>query len=220
MSGDFLESSRAHLESLCCRSDCVTLVLHHVDLALIFKHFVQVTPHFVGHLIQSLLNFVSSGRIFSFFEIKVRSCKVWSSIESALKLDNYVTSHGVERLNRVRALSELGIALVKHIGETLQEIVCVVIGECTLSDNYVADHISILEHVPCKTKMAGLGPSARNLVCLSAKKCQTVVSDILILFRRDNVAGLAGSEHRLVTHASDAHKVNLIVLRSSFNHFS
>lgn len=63
ISCNFLQSSRTQLEFLRFRPDMVTLLFHHADLALVFKHASKITPHLVSNSIQSLLYFVSFRRL-------------------------------------------------------------------------------------------------------------------------------------------------------------
>ena len=67
--GDFLKSCRTKLERLGRGSNTVALLLHLVQLTLIFKHPVQVATHFVSDLIKSLLDIVLLGGLFVLFQI-------------------------------------------------------------------------------------------------------------------------------------------------------
>lgn len=51
VASDFLQSCGTQLKGLGSVADAVAFLFHHVDFALVFKHFVQVASHFAGNFV-------------------------------------------------------------------------------------------------------------------------------------------------------------------------
>lgn len=219
VTGNFLQTSCAQLKGLSGGADAVTLFLHHVHLALVLEHFVHVLSHFVSHCIKRFLNFVSLCLGGSRLQIEVCSLEVLP-VERGLQLDDDMPRQRVETLDPLWILLEVSVALIKHIGEALEEVVCEGVRVGRTRDDDIGDHVAVLEDVPRVAEMLGFGSRASHLVRLAAKQRHEMVSNVLILVGGNRVAGLASGKDSLVTDSADTDEVDLIVGWSpGFDHF-
>ena len=59
-----------------------------------------------------------------------------------------MSSHGVQRVNTLRVLSEFLASFIEHIRETVEEVVGILVWEVGVGHYDIQYHILILEHVP------------------------------------------------------------------------
>ena len=59
-----------------------------------------------------------------------------------------MSSHGVQRVNTLWVLSEFLASFIEHIGETVEEVVGILVWEVWVGHYDIQYHILILEHVP------------------------------------------------------------------------